>query len=215
MIHKTLLTSSALIVALILAGCTDTSSSAGITEKTQSSMATTDDKVHSAETEDHDDHDEAENDVVKLSADAAKEAGIETGTVNLGAIGESLSLPAEIKFDADRIANVSPRISGVIGKLYASEGDQVEKGDRLALIRSRELASLKAAWLTSKTRETLASKALAREENLFAEKITSEADLQTNFTRRVSAMPRLPTLPQRRTVITRMLICPPQLPERL
>ena len=179
MTYKILLTSSALIVALTLAGCTDTSSSAGITEKTQSSMATADDEVHSAETVGHNDHDEAENDVVKLSADAAKEAGIETGTVNLGAIGQSLSLPAEIRFDADRIANVSPKISGVIGKLYAGEGDQVEKGDRLALIRSRELASLKAAWLTSKTRETLASKALAREENLFAEKITSEADLQT------------------------------------
>ena len=41
------------------------------------------------------------------------------------------------------------------------------------------MASLKAAWLTSKTRESLASKALAREEGLFAQKITSEADLQT------------------------------------
>ena len=126
----------------------------------------------------HDDHSESEGDVVKLTPDAATEAGIETATVAEGAIAQSLSLPAEIRFDADRVANVSPKVSGVIGKLYASEGDHVARGDTLALIKSRELAGLKAAWLTAETRKALASQALAREEKLFADKITSEADLQ-------------------------------------
>ena len=126
----------------------------------------------------HDDHSESEGDVVKLTQDAATEAGIETAIVAEGAIAQSLSLPAEIRFDADRVANVSPKVSGVIGKLYASEGDHVARGDTLALIKSRELAGLKAAWLTAETRKALASQALAREEKLFADKITSEADLQ-------------------------------------
>jgi len=190
MTYKTLFTSSALMLAFILTGCTDLPSPSIDREDTQQVNANRDD-THSNgpdnlddhdEADDHDDHenhDKAESDVVKLSADAAKEAGIQTSTVRTGRMGQSLSLPAEIRFDADRIANVSPKISGVIGRLYASEGDDVRNGDRLALIRSRELVSLKAAWLTSKTRENLASKALAREENLFAEKITSEADLQT------------------------------------
>lgn len=131
-----------------------------------------------SEPDGHDDHDESEGDVVKLTPDAATEAGIETATVAEGAIAQSLSLPAEIRFDADRVANVSPKVSGVIGKLYASEGDHVARGDTLALIKSRELAGLKAAWLTAETRKALASQALAREEKLFADKITSEADLQ-------------------------------------
>lgn len=131
-----------------------------------------------SEPDGHDDHDESEGDVVKLTPDAATEAGIETAIVAEGAIAQSLSLPAEIRFDADRVANVSPKVSGVIGKLYASEGDHVARDDTLALIKSRELAGLKAAWLTAETRKALASQALAREEKLFADKITSEADLQ-------------------------------------
>jgi len=136
--------------------------------------------AHGGDTDDddHADHDEEGGDVVKLSLEAAKEAGIKTSAAETGAMGQSLSLPAEIRFDADRVANVSPKVSGVIGKLFASEGDTVKAGQTLALIRSRELAGLKAAWLTANTRQALAQKALTREERLFADKITSEADLQ-------------------------------------
>ena len=65
-----------------------------------------------------------------------------------------------------------------IAKLYASEGDVVKRGDTLALISSRELAGLKATWLKAQTQASLAATALAREEKLFAEKITAEADVQ-------------------------------------
>ena len=63
-------------------------------------------------------------------------------------------------------------------KLYASEGDVVKRGDTLALISSRELAGLKATWLKAQTQASLAATALAREEKLFAEKITAEADVE-------------------------------------
>jgi len=190
-----------MMLALTLAGCGDASSrqSQAETSPTQVENHAHDDHDDHDEHDDHgeaegdhedhddhtdaegahDDHDEAEGDIVKLTAEAATEAGIETALVAKGAIAQSLSLPAEIRFDADRVANVSPRVSGVIGKLYASEGDQVNRGDTLALIRSRELASLKASYLTAQTRQNLANTALAREEKLFADKITSEADLQS------------------------------------
>ena len=202
--HILTLSSASLVLALLLTGCGDVSSKPdpALNATTTSADASHDDhdqedgQDHESDT-DHDDHadddhadddhadddhgdnDKAGGDIVKLSKEATAEADIKTERVSLGAIAQSLSLPAEIRFDADRVANVSPKVSGVIGKLYASEGDYIASGDRLALIRSRELASLKAAWLTSKTRESLASKALAREEGLFAQKITSEADLQT------------------------------------
>ncbi len=94
-------------------------------------------------------------------------------------MGQSLSLPAEIMFDADRVANVSPKVSGVVAKLYASEGDHVKRGETLALISSRDLAGLKATWQKGETRKALAARALAREEQLWADKVTSEADVQT------------------------------------
>ncbi|MHA7858296.1 MAG: efflux RND transporter periplasmic adaptor subunit [Henriciella sp.] len=92
---------------------------------------------------------------------------------------QSVKLPAELRFDADRIAAVSPRLSGRIIRITATEGDEVTRGETLAILSSRELADLKAEYLTSATAVELASQSLAREETLFADRITSEADLQS------------------------------------
>jgi cobalt-zinc-cadmium efflux system membrane fusion protein len=129
-------------------------------------------------TDDDDDHDKESLDIVKLTDEAAREAGIIVSQAELGPLGQSISLPAEIRFDADQLANISPKVSGIIAGLYASEGDTVKRGDTLALISSRELAGLKAVWLKAQTQFALAEKALAREEKLFADKITAEADVQ-------------------------------------
>ena len=131
---------------------------------------------------DHDDHgheDEGEHsDHVELSRDAAAEAGIRVSRAVRAPLQQSLSLPAELRFDADRIAAVSPQISGRIIRLTAKEGDTVTSGATLAVLSSRELADLKAEYLTANTAEELARQALEREETLFSDRITSEADLQ-------------------------------------
>ncbi|MFN3211926.1 MAG: efflux RND transporter periplasmic adaptor subunit [Henriciella sp.] len=131
---------------------------------------------------DHDEHghgDEGEHsDHVELSRDAAAEAGIRVSRAARAPLQQSLSLPAELRFDADRIAAVSPQISGRIIRLTAKEGDTVKSGATLAVLSSRELADLKAEYLTANTAEELARQALEREETLFSDRITSEADLQ-------------------------------------
>ena len=133
----------------------------------------------SADAHGDDDHsDEGGSDIVKLTGEVAQEAGIVLEQAELDALGESLSLPAEVRFDADRMANVSPRVSGVIDRIFAGEGDTVEYGDRLALISSRDLATLKAQWVTAETRKSLAAQALERAEGLWSKKITSEATVQ-------------------------------------
>ena len=161
-------------LALVLVAC-------GANETRTDAMADTDQHAHDDIEEGHgqetaeEDHD----DVVRLTEQAAAEAGIVVGNATTGAMGQTLSLPAEIRFDGDRVAKVSPKISGIIARLYANEGDTVARGDTLALITSRELASLKATWLNAETTRSLAAKALAREEQLWADRITSEADVQT------------------------------------
>ncbi len=93
------------------------------------------------ETKQDDDAEVEGNDVV-LSRIAAQAAGIRVATAEVGRMGETLNLPAEVRFDADRIANISPQISGIVRMLYATEGDAIQRGDRLALLASRELAEL-------------------------------------------------------------------------
>ena len=135
---------------------------------------------HAGEDAHGDDHagEDAQGDVVRMASEVAQAAGIVLEQAESGVLGESLSLPAEIRFDANRVANVSPRVTGVVDKLFAGEGDKVAVGDVLALITSRELAELKAQWLLAETRKSLASQALERAERLWSQKITSEAIVQ-------------------------------------
>lgn len=179
---QVLLISTALVAsALLLSACSVDTGAATKTAPATSIASSQNPDSHSDDGEDHNDNhgdeDEGE-DIVKLSDEAAREAGIVVSQAAFGNLGQSISLPAEIRFDADRVANISPRVSGIIVRLYASEGDTVKRGDTLALISSRELAGLKAVWLKAQTQSSLAATALAREEKLFAEKITAEADVQ-------------------------------------
>jgi cobalt-zinc-cadmium efflux system membrane fusion protein len=165
-------TTALMASALFLSAC-----DGGVTQN--NSVISSDASQHTDDGDGHEDkHSDSESDIIKMSDDAAQEAGIIVSRAEFAPLDQSISLPAEIRFDADRIANVSPRVSGIIAKLYASEGDVVKRGDTLALISSRELAGLKATWLKAQTQATLAATALAREEKLFSEKITAEADVE-------------------------------------
>lgn len=190
--NKIIIASTSALLLLFLSGCgEDQAKGAQVTTLDQQSTSASHDDHgdddghgdHGEESEKHEeghsDHDEEGGDVVRMDDMAAKGAGIKLSRAAVGPMGQVLKLPAEVRFDADRVANVSPKVSGVIAKLYVSEGDDVSRGDALAMIRSRELAALKASWIKANSREKLAAQALAREESLFAEKITSEADLQT------------------------------------
>lgn len=176
----TKLTGLALALAMILAGCgaADAPSTRQVAEA----------EAHDDHDGEHDDHgDEHEGDVVRLDAASAAEAGIIIATAELGRIAETLSLPAELHFDADRVARVAAPVGGLVSRLDKGEGDTVRRGERLALLSSRELAELKADFLTAKSAENLATSNLAREERLFADKITSEADLDAARAALVSA----------------------------
>jgi len=131
-----------------------------------------------SEHEDDDHGGEEHSDHVELSPAAAAEAGIVVSRANYGLVRQSFSLPAELRYDADRVAAVSPQVSGRITRLTAGEGDTVARGATLAILSSRELTDLKAKYLTEVSTESLAQQALEREETLFADRITSEADVQ-------------------------------------
>jgi len=115
--------------------------------------------------EDAEDEDD-ESGVISLSDIAAEAAGIRVEIAQ-----------TEVRFDADRVAQISPQIGGIVRRLYATEGDDVTRGQRLALIASRELADLKSDFISARAATDLAQTTLKREERLWTDKITSEADL--------------------------------------
>lgn len=130
--------------------------------------------------DEHGDAHEAESaDHVELTKAQAEAAGVRVSEASIGPVSGSLELPAEIRFDADRVARISPKVEGVVARFFAGEGDTVESGSTLALLSSRELAGLKANYINALSDERLAQEELNREQRLWEQEITSEADLQT------------------------------------
>jgi membrane fusion protein, heavy metal efflux system len=90
----------------------------------------------------------------------------------------SFQLPGEIKFNEDRTAHVVPRIAGVVEQVNVSIGQQVRKGDVLAVIASTDLSDRRSELLTAQKRLTGARQVYAREKTLWEERISAEQDYQ-------------------------------------
>jgi membrane fusion protein, heavy metal efflux system len=127
-------------------------------------------------TDGHGHEDEGHAEGVKLTAEQLKEFGIGVGTAEPGALDVFIDLPAEIAFNGDRLAHVTPRVPGVVIRVDKSLGDPVRAGERLALMQSRELAEAKAGYLSALERLTLARANFERESGLWRAKVTSEQE---------------------------------------
>ncbi len=106
----------------------------------------------------------------------AQGAGIRFATAGPMNIRSSLQLAGEIQFNQDRLAHVVPRLDGVVIHSGKNLGDQVRKGEMLAILESTTLASLKSEYLASKTRLDLSATTFEREKRLWEEKISAEQD---------------------------------------
>ncbi|WP_323120079.1 efflux RND transporter periplasmic adaptor subunit [Burkholderia alba] len=90
----------------------------------------------------------------------------------------SFQLPGEIKFNEDRTAHVVPRIAGVVEQVNVAIGQQVQKGQVLAVIASTDLSDRRSELLTAQKRLTGARQVYAREKTLWEERISAEQDYQ-------------------------------------
>ena len=130
-----------------------------------------------ADEDDHADEDEHSESVeVHLNANQISELGIVVSAVTNGAVDGILELPAEVGFDQNHLAHVTPRVSGIVRSVAVAEGDRVEAGDVLAVLNSRPLADAKASYLSARARLDLAESSFEREERLWERQISAEQD---------------------------------------
>jgi len=133
-----------------------------------------DQTVHNEEDEELDDH--GDEDVVKLSEQEMTEFGIEVGTAGPGKLQIDAVLPGEIVPNPDGLAHVVPRVSGITREVKKRLGESVRQGEVMAVIESRELADVKAAYLASLERVALAKARFEREKKLWETKVSSEQE---------------------------------------
>lgn len=79
--------------------------------------------------------------IVQLSPAEIEEFEIEIGVAGPGTIETSVSLPGEVRPNADRLAHIVPRYSGIVTEVRANIGDRVKKGQVLAIVESDESLS--------------------------------------------------------------------------
>ena len=116
--------------------------------------------------------------LVKLSAAQAKKAGVVLAQAGPASIKKQVLLPGEIRFDEDRTAHVVPRVAGVVASVHAQLGEQVAKGQMLAVIQSPAVSDQRSELQTAQRRLSFAQSNYAREKQLWQERISAEQDYQ-------------------------------------
>lgn len=122
-------------------------------------------------------HGEHEEGVVKLSPEALKTNGVEIVEAGPGKLERTITLPGEVRLNADRVAHIVPRVSGMVREVRKNLGDAVTPGEVIAVLDSRELADAKAADLAASSRHELAKANVERIQKLFEKKIAPEEEL--------------------------------------
>jgi cobalt-zinc-cadmium efflux system membrane fusion protein len=92
-------------------------------------------------------------------------------------VAGAIELSATIEGDPQGVQVVSTSVGGRLVSLTRNLGQSVSRGDPLAIIESREAASLKAEVEAARARSALAQSNLRREQRLFAERVSPEQDL--------------------------------------
>ncbi|MCL5059788.1 MAG: efflux RND transporter periplasmic adaptor subunit [Candidatus Thermoplasmatota archaeon] len=105
-----------------------------------------------------------------------RQNNVEVLTAGPARIQSALQLIGEIRFNEDRQVIVVPRLTGVVESVAANAGDQVKKGQVLAVIFSPALADLRSELLAAQKRLALARTTFAREKKLWEDRISAEQD---------------------------------------
>lgn len=153
-----------------------------------------------AETEKHDDHDEAKehaheegektaekgaqaavdahgsSDVVPFTDDQIKSSGIAIATASAAQVDTFVRMPGEIGLNEDRTAHVTPRSPGAVESVSGNLGQRVRKGTVLAVISSAEVSNQRADLAASQKRLQFAQSVYAAEKQLWEDKVSARQD---------------------------------------
>lgn len=113
---------------------------------------------------------------VELSSEAITSSGIKSERATSQFIESTIELVGEVKANENALVRVMPLARGYISDVKVNLGDNVRKGQLLAVIQSRELAEIKGEYLSSEKHLELAQAEFTRSEELWKKQIISEKE---------------------------------------
>ena len=105
-------------------------------------------------------------------------AQLKTGQVERMPVAETLRVAGRIDFDEQRLARIGATVTGRVTQIEAVLGQDVKKGETLALINSSELSSAQLAYLKSRSQMELHRRNVERAKALFQADVIGAAELQ-------------------------------------
>ena len=135
-------------------------------------------ETHAGHSEGEGEHADDEGRIV-LSERAIRDSGIEVAAAGGGELEQTLTLPGEIVLNADKVAHIVPRVAGIVRRVDKNLGDEVQAGEVMAILESRELAESKSAYLAAQQRLALAEANLKSAEELHTRKIMPDLEFLT------------------------------------
>lgn len=90
-------------------------------------------------------HDHKEN-FVLITPEEMAEFNIKVETAGSGKLETYINLSGEIVVNADRLAHIVPRVTGVVREVRSNLGDIVQAGEIMAILESSELAEAKTEY---------------------------------------------------------------------
>ncbi len=124
------------------------------------------------------DHDESHTEeLITLTDQEKANIGLETAIAGAGTIHTTVKAYGQLKLNRDKVVFLSPPISGIVSRINADLGDEISVNSTLAIVESRELAELRAEYLAAGTTEDMAEKTFIRENELWQNKLNSQADI--------------------------------------
>ena len=131
-----------------------------------------------AETSNGAEADHAEEGEIELTSKQLVEHGIKIESVQLGAIPQYTNLPAKLMVNTDQQAHISPNFAGHVEQVNVALGQEVTKGQVLAVLSVPELIDQQANLRMAQSNLDLARQDLQREQRMWSQGISAKQDLQ-------------------------------------
>ncbi|MCX8254965.1 MAG: efflux RND transporter periplasmic adaptor subunit [Beijerinckiaceae bacterium] len=126
---------------------------------------------------------------IKMSPEQLVTQQIQTAVVSGGKLSRHIVVPGTITTNADRVARVPARVVGTVSEMRKRLGDNVERGETVAVLDSREVADAKSEYLTASVDFDLKKTLYERTQALWEKRVAPELQfLQARNTFRESQL---------------------------
>lgn len=149
---------------------------------------------------------------VTLTPEQLKELSLTTAVVEQHKVPKEVLLTGQVEANSNLTTPVISLVPGRIEQVFCQQGDIVKKDQRLAFVRSDEIAQIEAALLKdvldfdadmqqARVQSDLAEKVYSRHTQLFKEGISARADLENAESAYEKAKVELRTLIEKRSAV--------------